>query len=192
MHRVLRRGGRAVISDIVCDEDVPQYLQDDPTLWSGCLSGAYREDRFLDAFADAGFYGIELLSRQDRPWAVIEGIEFRSVTVRAWKGKDGPCLDRRQAVIYRGPWKAVIDDDGHTLRRGERMAVSDKTCTIYTRPPYADQIIPVPPSETVSLDDAVPYDCRRNAVRSPAETKHGASAMTVLPASGGCVETGCC
>ena len=38
--RVLKRGGRAVISDIVSDEDVPPALRNDATLWSGCLSGA--------------------------------------------------------------------------------------------------------------------------------------------------------
>src|SRR5579883_2373763 len=40
IYRVLHRGGRAVISDIVCDEDVPPHLQSDPELWSGCISGA--------------------------------------------------------------------------------------------------------------------------------------------------------
>jgi SAM-dependent methyltransferase len=33
--RVLRRGGRAVISDIVADEPVPAELQADPEMWSG-------------------------------------------------------------------------------------------------------------------------------------------------------------
>ncbi|MBW3540147.1 MAG: methyltransferase domain-containing protein [Planctomycetes bacterium] len=84
--RVLRPRGRAVISDIVADVDVPEELQRDPELWSGCISGAFREDRFLAAFTEAGFAEVELLSWQDEPWAVVEGIEFRSVTVRAWKG----------------------------------------------------------------------------------------------------------
>ena len=65
--RVLRRGGRAVISDIVSDEDVPAHLQRDPELWSGCISGALREDRFLDAFEEAGFYGITLAERGQDP-----------------------------------------------------------------------------------------------------------------------------
>jgi arsenite methyltransferase len=43
MHRVLKRGGRAVMSDIVSDEDVPAHLQQDTTLWSGCVSGAWRD-----------------------------------------------------------------------------------------------------------------------------------------------------
>ena len=79
--RVLRRGGRAVISDIVSDEDVPERLKQDPDLWSGCISGSFREDLFLEAFEQAGFYGISLLERQQEPWRTIEGIEFRSVTV---------------------------------------------------------------------------------------------------------------
>ncbi|MDX1681251.1 MAG: methyltransferase domain-containing protein, partial [Akkermansiaceae bacterium] len=52
--RVLRKGGRAVISDIVADEEIPKHLQDDPHLWSGCISGAYTEEGFLKAFEDAG------------------------------------------------------------------------------------------------------------------------------------------
>ena len=40
IHRVLKPGGRAVISDIVSDRDVPAALQNNPELWSGCLSGA--------------------------------------------------------------------------------------------------------------------------------------------------------
>ena len=63
VYRVLKRGGRAIISDIVSDEDVPEDLQNDAELWSGCISGAFREDRFLEAFEDAGFYGCEIVNR---------------------------------------------------------------------------------------------------------------------------------
>src|SRR5216683_6321906 len=38
--RVLKKGGRAVISDIVSDEEVPEEMQSDSELWSGCISGA--------------------------------------------------------------------------------------------------------------------------------------------------------
>lgn len=84
--RVLRRGGRAVISDIVSDEEVPEHLQRDPKLWSGCISGALREDRFLEAFEEAGLHGVEMIERQADPWRTVDGIEFRSVTVVAHKG----------------------------------------------------------------------------------------------------------
>jgi SAM-dependent methyltransferase len=171
MHRVLKKGGRAIISDIVSDEDVPNRLQADPELWSGCVSGAFREDRFLEAFAEAGFYGIHILRRDVKPWQTIEGIEFRAVTVEAYKGKEGPCLERRQAVIYKGPWRSVTDDDGHTLYRGQRMAVCDKTFHIYRSEPYCDSIEPVEPYATTPLAEAPPFDCRRDALRDPRETK---------------------
>lgn len=83
--RVLKPGGRAVISDIVSDADVPAELQADARLWSGCISGAYREDRFLAAFESAGFHNIERLERQAEPWTTVGSLEFRSLTVRAFK-----------------------------------------------------------------------------------------------------------
>lgn len=112
--RVLRNGGRAVISDIVSDEDVPEAMQQDPTLWSGCISGALREDVFLKAFEDAGFYGIRVLKRDARPWQTVQGLEFRSLTVEAFKGKQGDCFEFNQAVIYRGPFRKVLEDDATT------------------------------------------------------------------------------
>ncbi|QDT41842.1 arsenite S-adenosylmethyltransferase [Gimesia alba] len=169
--RVLKRGGKAVISDIVCDEDVPQHLRADPTLWSGCLSGAFREDAFLKAFEDAGFHGIEILKREETPWQTIEGIEFRSVTFSAFKGKQGPCLERNQAMIYRGPFKKVEDDDGHVYSRGQRIAVCDKTFQLLQAAPYEGQFLPVEPYQNIPLDAAQEMDCRRNAVRHPQETK---------------------
>ena len=170
MHRVLKKGGRVVISDIVSDEDVPARLQADPELWSGCLSGAFREDLLLAAFEKAGFYGIQILKRDQKPWQTIEGIEFRAVTVAAYKGKEGPCLERQQAVIYKGPWRSVTDDDGHTLYRGQRMAVCDKTFHIYGSEPYRDSIESVEPYKDTPLAEAPPFDCR-DAVRDPRETK---------------------
>ncbi len=169
--RVLRRGGRAVISDIVSDEYVPEKLKADPELWSGCISGAFQESEFVEAFVRAGFYGIEVLKRDEEPWRVVDGVEFRSVTVRAWKGKEGECWDHNQAVIYRGPWSEVTDDDGHVLRRGVPTAVCEKTYDIYTRTPYSDHVIAVDPRVPVAAEDAKPFDCTRNLVRSPGETK---------------------
>ena len=185
--RVLRRGGRAVISDIVSDESVPHAMQDDPTLWSGCISGAFREDRFLQAFERAGFHGIRLLKRDETPWQTVQGIEFRSVTVEAFKGKQGACLERNQAVIYKGPWRRVDDDDGHTLIRGERMAVCDKTYRLYMSEPYVSELIEVPPYEEVALDEAKGFDCSHDAKRHPRETKgrdYDVTALSDAPCCG--------
>ena len=192
MFRVLKHGGRVAISDIVADEDVPELMQKDAELWSGCISGAFREDAFLEAFDKAGFYGMEIVKRDSKPWRIVEGIEFRSITIVAYKGKQGACWERNQAVIYRGPWKKVIDDDGHILERGTRMAVCDKTFQIYSKEPYANQIVAVEPIENIALEDAKEFDCRRTAKRNPRETKGLEYDVTDLSGAVCDAEGGCC
>ncbi len=191
--RVLKRGGRAVISDIVSDETVPDHMQQDGHLWSGCLSGAFREDLFLEAFSDAGFHGITIAKRQTEPWQTIEGIEFRSMTVIAWKGKDGPCLERHQAVVYKGPFRRVEDDDGHMFVRGQRMAVCDKLTRLMQLPPYAGMFETIEPLEEISLDAAQLFDCRRLKTRDPKETKGRHYDATIAAVASCCVgDEPCC
>jgi SAM-dependent methyltransferase len=169
--RVLRKGGRAVISDIVSDEEVPDHLQADPGLWSGCISGALTEESFLKAFSDAGFYGIQIVKLDEKPWQTVEGIEFRSVTVRAFKGKQGACFERNQAVIYLGPFKEVVDDDGHRLERGKRYAVCDKTFQLYRNEPYRAFFQFIEPLAEIGLAHAKPFNCSGTRLRDPRETK---------------------
>ena len=171
MYRVLKRGGRVVISDIVSDESVPEHLAKNPDLWSACVSGAFQEEEFMRAFEEAKFYGIQVEELRSEAYQTVEGIEFRAITVTAYKGKEGACIERNQAVIYRGPWKQVIDDDGHTLERGARMAVCEKTFDIYSKPPYKDQFILVPPREEVAREGAGVFDCSRDHKRNPRESK---------------------
>ncbi len=191
IHRVLKPGGHAVISDIVSDEPVPAELQDDAELWSGCISGALTEEGFLAAFEEAGLYGIRILERQEEPWQTVHGIEFRSITIEAFKGKEGPCVERKQAVIYKGPFKEVLDDDGHRLERGRRHAVCDKTFRIFGRAPYREHFELVEPLEEVPIEAAGAFDCARTPIRHPRETK-GLDYDVTTEAAGCCVPGDCC
>jgi SAM-dependent methyltransferase len=188
MFRVLKPGGRVALSDIVSDEPVPQHLKDDPQLWSGCISGAFQELELLRELEAAGFHGIALEEWKSEPFAVVEGIEFRSVTVTACKGKQGPCWEGNEALIYAGPWKRVEDDDGHVLERGVRSAVCEKTYRLLTSGPYAGQTIGIPPRVPVAADERRGFDCSRSAPRHPRETKGQAYRETRGPCEGG----GCC
>ena len=189
--RVLKKGGRAVISDIVSDEEVPEEMQNDPELWSGCISGAFTEEGFLTAFENAGFYGIQILKRDAQPWRTVQGMEFRSVTFEAFKGKQGECFERNQAVIYRGPFKEVLDDDNHRMERGKRYAVCDKTYNLYKKAPYRARFEFVDPLVEVPLDQAKPFDCSRTALRHPKETK-GQNYDATTEADNRCCDGGSC
>jgi SAM-dependent methyltransferase len=182
--RVLKVGGRIAISDIVSDEPVPSHLKFDPELWSGCVSGALQERALLAELEAAGFHGIRIETWGEKPFAVVEGIEFRSVTVTAHKGKQGPCTEMNQAVVYRGPWLRVEDDDGHVLVRGERTALCEKTFRLLTSEPYAHETVAVPSRIAVAHAEDRPFDCARPRLRDPRETKGEAYCETEAPACG--------
>jgi arsenite methyltransferase len=190
--RVLKKGGRAAICDIVSDEEAPEEMQNDPELWSGCISGAFAEEEFIAAFQNAGFYGIQILKRDTDPWRTVQGIEFRSVTIEAFKGQQGECFERNQAVIYRGPFKEVLDDDNHRMERGLRYAVCDKTYNLYKKAPYREFFEFVEPIADIPLAEAKPFDCSRTALRHPKETKGQDYDVTTEPNNRCCDGGSCC
>jgi len=166
-------------------------MQNDPELWSGCISGALTEEGFLTAFENAGFYGIQILERDFNPWRTVQGLEFRSVTVEAFKGKQGECFERNQAVIYRGPFREVLDDDNHRMERGKRYAVCDKTYNLYGKAPYREFFEFVDPIVDLPLTEAEPFDCSRTALRHPKETK-GQDYDVTTEANNKCCDGGSC
>jgi ubiquinone/menaquinone biosynthesis C-methylase UbiE len=125
--RVLKPGGRVAISDIVSDHAIPEEMKDDPELWSGCISGAFHEAEFLEAFTTQGFMAAQYDKWDAQPWQTVNGIEFRSVTLTAFKPEQTDANGGGRDVIYRGPFAAVTDDSGNTYLRGQRTAVSIAT-----------------------------------------------------------------
>ena len=114
------------------------------------------------------------------------------MTIEAFKGKEGPCIERNQAVIYKGPFKKVFDDDGHPMERGKRYAVCEKTYNLYKRAPYADFFEFVDPLTEVPSDPANTFDCKITRLRDPKETK-GETYDATTAASDCCSPgTSCC
>jgi arsenite methyltransferase len=187
VHRILKPGGRVAISDIVSDEPVPERLKADPLLWTGCLSGAFQEEGFLKAFLDAGFLAVRYAEWGKEPWQVVEGIEFRSVVLSAVKGAGTPCLDVGQAVIYRGPYASVSDDEGHVYTRGARIAVCERSFRLLTEGPYRDDFIGITP---MMPSDPVPWCAPAGTKRPAADTK--GALVTSVKGTGGCGTGGCC
>jgi SAM-dependent methyltransferase len=63
--RVLRPGGRLVISDIVLDGDLPEAIRDNVMAYVGCVAGAERRERYFRMLEDAGLGDIEVLKDVD-------------------------------------------------------------------------------------------------------------------------------
>jgi SAM-dependent methyltransferase len=58
--RVLKPGGHFSISDVVTKGELPQALQDVAEMYAGCVSGAIRQEEYLDIIRDTGFVNIQL------------------------------------------------------------------------------------------------------------------------------------
>lgn len=144
--RVVKPGGRIAISDIISDEFIPEHLKADEELWSGCISGAFQEQEMLQMFQQAGFIAVSYDKWADEAWQVVEGIEFRSATLTAIKREQTECIDKGHAMIYRGPYSLVVDDEEHEFPRGERMAVCERTFNVLSNEPYKDDFIGIEPA----------------------------------------------
>ena len=135
-YRVLKPGGRLVMSDPTCEQEMSDELRNDDKLRAACLSGAIPLKDYIKAITDAGFATIEV--RAKRAYRVLspehyntdELIYIESVEVAAIKDPmpaDGPCVFTGKTAIYYGKEEYFDDKKGHTLLLNQPIAVCDKT-----------------------------------------------------------------
>lgn len=135
IYRILKPNGRFCISDIVAEREVPASMKQDKKLWGECISGALCEGDFINSARKAGFYGLHIVKRF--AYRKINGIKFSSITVNAYKfAKGQQCVYIGQYAIYNGPFKSVLDDDGHEYPLGIPVEICADTAEKLSRPPY--------------------------------------------------------
>ena len=136
MYRVLKPHGRLVLSDPVCDAEMPQALRDDANLRALCLSGSMPLADYIKTITDVGFGTVEIRAR--RPYRVLAPghyatdklIYIESVEVCAIKDSmpaDGPCVFTGKTAIYFGGAPFFDDGKGHVMGYNQPLAVCDKT-----------------------------------------------------------------
>ena len=82
IYRVLKYGGRFLISDAVTKQLLPPEVKNDPEAWAQCFGGAVTEAEYLESIREAGFYHIDVLKRREY---IKNGYDFVSLTIRAVK-----------------------------------------------------------------------------------------------------------
>ncbi|MCB0762186.1 MAG: arsenosugar biosynthesis arsenite methyltransferase ArsM [Flavobacteriales bacterium] len=136
MYRVLKPHGRLVLSDPVCDQEMPANLREDEKLRALCLSGSIPLSRYIDLITSVGFGTVEIRAR--RPYRILdprhydtpEQIMIESVEVCAIKDPmpaDGPCVFTGKSAIYFGSEQCFDDKNGHVLLPNQPLAICDKT-----------------------------------------------------------------
>ena len=136
MYRVLKPHGRLVLSDPVCQQEMPENLKQDEKLRALCLSGAIPLQDYIKMITDVGFGTVEI--RAKRPYRILDPAHYNtdklliieSVEVCAIKDPmpdDGPCVFTGKTAIYYGGKEYFDDKKGHVLMQNQPMAVCDKT-----------------------------------------------------------------
>ncbi|MGE4276580.1 MAG: methyltransferase domain-containing protein [Lawsonibacter sp.] len=82
IYRVLKNGGRFVISDAVTKTPLPDDVKQDPEAWAQCYGGAITEQEYLDSISASGFDTIKVLNRREY---IKNTFDFISLTILAEK-----------------------------------------------------------------------------------------------------------
>jgi SAM-dependent methyltransferase len=100
--RVLKPGGRLVVSDIILDGELPEALKDDLLAYVGCVSGALQRETYFGLLQAAGLGGIEVLKDVDYLAAVAGTLpeEAQALLDRAGV-KPEELAGRVRSVTYR-------------------------------------------------------------------------------------------
>ncbi len=91
-YRVLKSGGRLVISDIVTDRPFSPAVRQDAESWVACIAGALSEAEYITLIAQAGFEGI--VTTRSEPWTAENGTQVYSLNVKAVKSSPGRGVER--------------------------------------------------------------------------------------------------
>ncbi|MHC4519954.1 MAG: DUF5714 domain-containing protein, partial [Planctomycetota bacterium] len=116
--RMLKPGGRAVVSDICYEDDIPLDLKYNQKLRGECIGGAFKQDELFGLLADVGFEGARVVKRF--PYRNVAGYTFYSITYSVRK----PVRAKTERVLYRGPFAAVVTEDGQYLAKGVTTEVA--------------------------------------------------------------------
>lgn len=89
INRVLKPGGRMVISDIVTNGDLPEHVKTSPDAWASCVAGALEKREYLDLISKSGLRNTRILAESEYSEGLPEEITgmLISITVYAEKPK---------------------------------------------------------------------------------------------------------
>ena len=103
--RVLRPGGRLVVSDIVLDGDLPDPIRKSVLAYVGCVAGAERRERYFEMLTDAGLGEVEIL----------KDVDFLEMTERASPAETVSLME--QAGIHRDEVVGIVRSVTYRARK---------------------------------------------------------------------------
>ena len=87
-HRVIKPGGRLIVSDMVTEQALSEEMRKDLDAWAGCVSGALEQEEYLDKIKEAGFDDLRVTPNKEfyvEDRGNKQMVKLLSITVRAYK-----------------------------------------------------------------------------------------------------------
>jgi len=135
-HRVLKSGGQLLIHCLTGDSAVQGELS---LPGPAAMVKHVPVDRELIATLESvGFTAIELTKFGAAACFRSDATEMRETMLRAVKQPVSEQEPDSHVVVYRGPFREVVDDAGRTWRRGERQRVPKSVWTMLGQQPFGE------------------------------------------------------
>ncbi|MCW8985755.1 MAG: arsenite methyltransferase [Thermoanaerobaculales bacterium] len=103
--RVLRPGGRLVVSDVVLDGDLPDAIRESVLAYVGCVAGAEHSERYFEMLSEAGLGEIEIL----------KDVDFLEMTEKASPAEVLSLME--QAGVERGEVEGIVRSVTYRARK---------------------------------------------------------------------------
>jgi ubiquinone/menaquinone biosynthesis C-methylase UbiE len=96
--RVLKPGGRLMVSDIVLLKELPDFIRNSIAAYVGCISGALKKEEYLGTITDAGFEQVEVLNEAVFPIEHIANDPSAQAVINKLKLPEEQVLDTANSV----------------------------------------------------------------------------------------------
>ena len=81
-YRVLKLGGRIMISDLVTEGNLPNEIKKNFDAWAGCIAGALEKNDYLDKIRKAGFKNVKIVSESSYDIDVSKKLKGKITSVK--------------------------------------------------------------------------------------------------------------
>ena len=96
--RVLKPGGRLMVSDIVLLKELPDFIRKSVAAYVGCVSGALMKNDYLNTIAEAGFEGVQVLDETVFPIDCVPDDPTAQVVINKLDLSEGEIEDTASSV----------------------------------------------------------------------------------------------
>jgi catechol 2,3-dioxygenase-like lactoylglutathione lyase family enzyme len=120
--RVLAPSGRVILHQLAGDRPFPNGVPSLPGP-AAVVQEVPVDQELLASVEDGGFAQIRLVKFGRRPYLEVDGVAMREMIVEARKPEEEGAAGE-VVVVYKGPFRDLVDDAGRVFRRGDRVCIS--------------------------------------------------------------------